>query len=172
MHRVATQGCLIWPQAYSGQVRQDAGAEALLPAAWRLEKYLDADDDAGYSLASLRCAACRLVHEGADHNERGSRGQHRTAACPCCVTPAVRAYGTLGVMKVAELLQTRLALFGLHLPGSAGRRGGRLSFFCPCMCILHGVCSPHGCTCSRLCWSCSAAQRGWHGQHRHENLHS
>ena len=49
--------CLIWPQAYSGQVRQDAGAEALLPAAWRLEKYLDADDDAGYSLASLRWGA-------------------------------------------------------------------------------------------------------------------
>ncbi len=41
-------------QAYAGQVRQDAEAERLLPAAWRLE-YLVADDDAGYSLASLRC---------------------------------------------------------------------------------------------------------------------
>ena len=91
---MATHGGLIWPQAYSGQVRQDAGAEALLPAAWRLEKYLDADDDAGYSLASLRCAACRHVHEGAAHNEHGSRGQHRMAACPCGVTPAVCAYRT------------------------------------------------------------------------------
>lgn len=58
MHGASWQAPVL--QAYNGQVRQDAAAEQLLPAAWRLEKYLDAEDDDSYSLGSLRCG-CGLI---------------------------------------------------------------------------------------------------------------
>lgn len=43
-------------QAYNGQVAKDIDHEALMPAAWRLDKYLDADVDADedFSLDALR----------------------------------------------------------------------------------------------------------------------
>jgi peptidyl-prolyl cis-trans isomerase SDCCAG10 len=47
-------------QAYDGQVRQDLDHDKLMPAAWRLEKYLDADDDEDITLDSLR--GHRLVY--------------------------------------------------------------------------------------------------------------
>lgn len=41
-------------QAYNGKVRSDLDHDQLMPAAWRLEKYLDADDDEDIKLDSLR----------------------------------------------------------------------------------------------------------------------
>ena len=35
-------------QAYDGQVRQDLNHDLLKPAAWRIENYLDGDDDADH----------------------------------------------------------------------------------------------------------------------------
>ena len=52
--------CLIcgwlYMQVYNGQVAKDVDHEALMPAAWRLDRYLDADvdEDEDISLASLR----------------------------------------------------------------------------------------------------------------------
>ena len=44
------------PQAYSGQIAKDVDHAALMPAAWRLDRYLDADvdDDEDISMVSLR----------------------------------------------------------------------------------------------------------------------
>lgn len=48
-------------QAYDGKLRRDVDHERLMPAAWRLEKYLDVEDDGDdLSLDALR--AHRLVY--------------------------------------------------------------------------------------------------------------
>lgn len=52
-------------QAYDGKVRKDLDHEQLMPAAWRLEKYLDADGDGDDDLSLDALRAHKLVYNKA-----------------------------------------------------------------------------------------------------------
>ena len=63
-------------QAYNGQVAKGVDHEALMPAAWRLDKYLDADvdDDEDISLASLR--GHRLTYDKSQQRDDMARNDN------------------------------------------------------------------------------------------------
>ena len=52
-------------QAYDGKVRKDLDHDKLMPAAWRLEKYLDADGDGDDDLSLDALRAHTLVYNKA-----------------------------------------------------------------------------------------------------------
>lgn len=63
-------------QAYNGQVAKDVNHEALMPAAWRLDRYLDADvdDDEDISMASLR--GHRLTYDKSQQRDDMARNDN------------------------------------------------------------------------------------------------
>ena len=63
-------------QVYNGQVAKGVDHEALMPAAWRLDKYLDADvdDDEDISLASL--SGHRLTYDKSQQSDDMARNDN------------------------------------------------------------------------------------------------
>ena len=63
-------------QVYNGQVAKGVDHEALMPAAWRLDKYLDADvdEDEDISLASLR--GHRLTYDKSQQHDDMARNDN------------------------------------------------------------------------------------------------
>lgn len=59
---VANLVLMMTMQAYDGKVRKDLDHDKLMPAAWRLEKYLDADGDGDDDLSLDALRAHTLVY--------------------------------------------------------------------------------------------------------------
>ena len=60
-------------QAYAGKVRNDIDHEQLKPAAWRVDDYLEGDDEADYDIAAITRAGPFLFSKVPEKNDDMAR---------------------------------------------------------------------------------------------------